>query len=81
MKFLKKATPLKQHGSGIREVIIAAIANARTDDSGNKAIQRVAAAWNAFYQGRELSRIKCHDDSEIVILGTPKAGKDNARAA
>lgn len=38
-------------------------------------VQRVAVAWNAFYEGRDLSIIKCLDGAAIVFKGTPKSGK------
>lgn len=38
-------------------------------------IQQVVVAWNAFYEGRDLSIIKCVDGAPIVIKGTPKGGR------
>lgn len=35
-------------------------------------VQQVSVAWNAFYDGRDLSIIKCHDGAPIIFKGTPK---------
>lgn len=47
--------------------------------SMRQSVQRVAAAWNAFYDGRELSMIKCIEGAALVIKGTPYNGKGGAK--
>lgn len=51
-----------------------------TTGSLNQALHRIAAAWNAHYDGRDLQRIKCHEASPVVFKGTPKAGGARATA-
>ena len=48
--------------------------HSRAANSGNirQGVQRVALAWNAFYEGRDLKIIRCHDNGAITIKGTPK---------
>lgn len=43
-----------------------------------QSVQRMAVAWNAFIDGRDLHLIKCIDGAPIVIRGTPK-GRAGAR--
>lgn len=38
-------------------------------------VQRVAVAWNAYFQGRDLRIIKCVDGAVIRFDGTPKGGR------
>lgn len=40
-----------------------------------QSVQQIAAAWNAFYEGRDLKIIKCIEDGPITFRGTTKGGK------
>ncbi|VVO79203.1 hypothetical protein PS870_01700 [Pseudomonas fluorescens] len=55
-----------------RARLIADLSN-RALTSGNirQSVQQSTVAWNAFFQGRNLSIIKCLDGAAIVIEGTP----------
>lgn len=46
----------------------------RSTNAGNirQRVQRVATAWNAFYDGRDIQFIRCIEGGEIVFKGTPK---------
>lgn len=46
----------------------------RDTNNGNirQRVQRVAVAWNAYYDKRDLTIIKCHEGGKIVFKGTPK---------
>lgn len=48
--------------------------NSRSVNTGSQrqGVQRMSVAWNAFYDNRELTLIKCVDGAPIVIKGTPK---------
>lgn len=49
----------------------------RDTSSGNirQRVQRVSVAWNAFFENRDLSIIKCIEGRRIVFAGTPKGAK------
>lgn len=39
-----------------------------------QSVQQVAVAWNAFYEGRDLSQIRCTEGASIVLKGVPSRG-------
>lgn len=43
--------------------------------------RKVAACWNAFYEGRDLSAARARPDLPILIQGTPWNGRDNVDVA
>lgn len=43
--------------------------------SNRQRVQQTTLAWNAFCEGRDLKIIKCIEDAQIVIWGTPVKAK------
>lgn len=48
--------------------------SAANKGSIRRGVQRIAVAWNAFYEGRDLTIIRCSEGGKIVFKGTPKKG-------
>lgn len=61
-----------------RKALIADMMTRKLSGNSVQNVLQPAVAWNAFYRGGELRIIKCYDDQEINIAGTP-LGKRTAK--